>query len=540
MQDFLNWRTDPLLVDPEPLIPNTWLATNDIIESGQREKIFTANAQFQLYSFMIRKNDFVSGERILQSFPYILLDTNIVTVIRKHSLALAEKAHHYFLNSNYNKSIRIWQQKIISYLEEQQRIPFPLFRLFPSWERFFQGKQYIQFQSARGEGFQLPLFLTEDIAYLVGVIMGDGHLAEYFINIIDNSKEHIENLEKLLEENFQSNIEFFPQKNAQAWNINILGKWIVRFFNFLSGQPINERKYPSLCEPFLFQTDKVMRCAFWRGLMDADGSYKSTILFGSASRRLITDFETFLQQHNITFQNYQQEVFGGITYSVSILGRSRKDFTDLVGTAHPQKQAEIKTILARKINRFSPRPHTLLKEGFWKGQVLAFKEDKLLDGFFDYTKLPHISIRGLGGFLKTLRGTQTQKELAKNFRITQSLVSQYERNATAIPISFLKRFFIQTNYSFQRFFTENQKLTFQSTNSTCVLDTQPNDVLLTMLQGIQLNKNNYFFFIGKQNQLLKDYKKRFCNYFSLPIPKGRRFYNTVLYSFVKEFFHLKV
>ncbi len=179
MSDFLNWRTDPLLIDLKPLIQNSWLTANELIERGQQEKIFTRNDQLQLYSIMVRKVDFISRERILQSFPYILLDPEMISFIRKKSLALAEKAHHYFQGSKYIRSIKEWQKKIIAYLEEQQRLPFPLFRLFPFCEDFFQGKQFVQFQSSRGEGFQLPLFLTEDLAYLSGVIMGDGHLSEY-------------------------------------------------------------------------------------------------------------------------------------------------------------------------------------------------------------------------------------------------------------------------------------------------------------------------------------------------------------------------
>ncbi len=54
--------------------------------------------------------------------------------------------------------------------------------------------------------------------------MGDGHLANYFINIIDSSKEHTKNLTKLLEELFHSRTEFFAQQNANAWNVNLLGK----------------------------------------------------------------------------------------------------------------------------------------------------------------------------------------------------------------------------------------------------------------------------------------------------------------------------
>ncbi len=215
MQEFFTWRNDPLLVDSDPVKQNAWQTANDLLELSKNDSFLTSTGQLLLYPIMIRKIDFQTGERILQSFPYILLDNERTSSIRKQSLALAEKTHHYFQKSNYNRTILEWQKKIISYMEEQQRLPFPLFRLVPSWEKFFQNKQFVQFQSARGEAFQLPIYLDVKLAYLVGVIMGDGHLAEYFINIIDSSKEHIQNLKQMLEERFNSKTEFFEQSNAR-------------------------------------------------------------------------------------------------------------------------------------------------------------------------------------------------------------------------------------------------------------------------------------------------------------------------------------
>lgn len=309
MQEFLHWRTDPLLMDPEPLAQNTWFTANELLELGRRDSYTTQGKQLLLYSIMIRKIDFLTGERILQSFPYILLDNEHITKIRKQSLALAEKIQHYFQNSNYIRSILDWQKKIINYLIDQQWLPFPLFRLVDDWLDYFTDKEFIQFQSARGENFQLPLYLSEKLAYLMGVIMGDGHIAEYFINIIDSSKEHIENLAQMLVMLFNSKTEFFEQSNANAWNVNILGKWLVRFFNFLTGQPINERKYPALREPLIFQSNDLLRRNFWAGLMDADGSYKNVIGFGTASKQLRSDFSHYLNDYNIKHRFYEYTVF---------------------------------------------------------------------------------------------------------------------------------------------------------------------------------------------------------------------------------------
>ncbi|MHA1126277.1 MAG: LAGLIDADG family homing endonuclease, partial [Candidatus Heimdallarchaeota archaeon] len=386
----LNWQSDPLLIDSTPIVQNSWLTANDLLERNPKAIFASRSMQLELFKIMIRKIDFITGERILQSFPYIALDNKWLKIIRKKSLSLAEKAHFYFEGSNNNKTIRQWQKSIIKYIEDQYRLPFPLFRLVDNWEELYQDKEYVRFQSARGEVFQLPLYLNEDIAYLTGVIMGDGHLAEYFINIIDSSKEHVGNLTQTLAKIFNSKTEFFKQSNANAWNVNILGKWLVRFFNFLSGQPINARKYPALCEPLVFQENVHFRKAFWRGLMDADGSYTKVIGFGTASKRLLSDFSNYLTLNNIHFRPYTQTVFGGTTYSFTIAGESRKDFAKLIGTFHPKKNNELQLLLKKKVNRFSPRISTLEKRGFWKNQVIAFNKNKMLDQYFNFRLIPDL------------------------------------------------------------------------------------------------------------------------------------------------------
>ncbi|MGC9778227.1 MAG: hypothetical protein HZR80_03195 [Candidatus Heimdallarchaeota archaeon] len=330
-----------------------WFTANQILEKHQSEQYLLKNNQLHPYPILVRKIDFISGERPLQSFPYLVLDHAWIQKLRKRSLSIAEKVHYYFKGCNYNKSIRDWQKKIISYLENQQRLPFPLFRLVDDWESYFYEKLAVQFQSARGEAFQLPLYLTEDLAYISGVVMGDGHLADYFVNIIDYSKEHIELIAALLVELFQSKIEIFKQSNANAWNINILGKWIVRFFNFLSGQPINARKYPALREPLIFQKNDLFLKAFWRGVMDADVSYKTVISFSTASQRFLSDFSAYLSQHNIHCRFYTQSVFGGTSHSFTVAGESCKRFAKLIGTAHPQKQVELQLLLKKKVYQFS-------------------------------------------------------------------------------------------------------------------------------------------------------------------------------------------
>lgn len=540
MREFLNWRTDSLLVDPEPLLQNTWLTANELLELKRRDSFITTTGQLLLYPIIIRKVDFISGERILQSFPYILLDKEWITKIRKQSLALAEKTHHYFQKSNYNRSIREWQKKIINYLEEQQRLPFPVFRLTTKWLTFFAGKTSVKFQSARGEDFRFPLFQSKDLTYLTGVIMGDGHLAEYFVNIIDSSKEHIRYLTQLISKIFNSNTEFFKQSNANAWNVNVLGKWIVRFFNFLSGQPINSRKYPTLREPLIFQNSDIYRSVFWRGLMDADGSYKKNIGFGTASEKLLSDFSNYLAQHSIQHRFYTQTVLGGTTYSLVVAGQCRQQFAQLIETDHPIKKLELQALLDRKVYRFTENTSTLRKRGVWEGQVITVNQEKLQDGYFDLSFVSQLGIAKMGGIITTLRQKQnfSQKTIATKLNISQTLLSKYERNSLSIPINIIIKLLSIFFISLQTFLTPYKKLLLQSGISNCYIETQPSDSFLEILRGLQFKEKGCIMIHGHENEDINSYRQQISDYFSIDI-STLRFHNSVLNTFTRAFFTLR-
>ncbi|MHA1127151.1 MAG: hypothetical protein ACTSO7_17105, partial [Candidatus Heimdallarchaeota archaeon] len=166
MSDFLTWRTDPYLLDDKPIVKNKWLTANKLIERKVVSRIFLQTEILNLYSIMVRKIDFQSGERLLQRLPYVTLPQELALTLRKQSLKIAERAHHYFQDTAIDYSIKKWQQKIIDYTENQLRLPFPFFRLSDCWEEFIT-QEYIPFQSARGEHFQMPTRLTEDLAYFL-------------------------------------------------------------------------------------------------------------------------------------------------------------------------------------------------------------------------------------------------------------------------------------------------------------------------------------------------------------------------------------
>ncbi|MBN1330507.1 MAG: hypothetical protein JXA54_13615 [Candidatus Heimdallarchaeota archaeon] len=467
----------------------------------------------------------------MQGFPYILLEEDWCEKLRKQTLALAERAHHYFEGAITNFSIRSWQKKYIQYLEEQQRLPFPLFRLADDWHDYFQGKDFIRFQSARGEGFQLPLTFSEDLAYLLGVVMGDGHLADYFVNIIDSSKEHIENLARLLDKYFHSKLELFEQQNANAWNVNILGKWIVRFFNFLSSQPINERKYPYLCQPIITRNAPLLNNAFWRGIMDADGSYKTDMAFTTASKQLSLDLIDYLSKNHIACIYLEKDWNGNLSYFIRITGKERKKFSDLIGSNHPQKKIELVELLRKT----TPEKTIARKEhSDWTGKIIGYRKDRIVNGYFNFNLLKNIHVVNAGLLIKNIR-KDTKTLLEKKFSLPNGSISKYENNVVSIPLSILDSLIKYYKIDDVMLLLEKDNLyTFSNRKSKIKLPLKVSSEFSEILEGLQV-KNNYFLIIGIQNMTTDEYKKMIQKYFQIPISSSKRFNNSVLSLFVNTF-----
>ncbi|MCE7746506.1 MAG: hypothetical protein GPJ52_15365 [Candidatus Heimdallarchaeota archaeon] len=109
MPKFLNWQTDPILIDHTPTSKNQWLTANKLIDKQAQHTIFLQPNILNLFSIMLRKIDFQSGKRLLQSFPYVTLPDSLSNKLRKATLKLAERCHYYFQKTAIDNSIKKWQ-----------------------------------------------------------------------------------------------------------------------------------------------------------------------------------------------------------------------------------------------------------------------------------------------------------------------------------------------------------------------------------------------------------------------------------------------
>lgn len=542
MPNHRNWKTDPILFDRQPTPPSRWLTANNLLELGQLTKIFLPVSDEQLlnlYSIMIRKWDFCHGERLLQSMPYILLDAPWVKKVRKNSLALAERCYYYFDGSITNFSIKQWQQKVIKYTEQQRRIPFPMFRLANEWETFFEGKRRIWFQSARGEAFQIPVILSAELAYLLGVIMGDGHLSKYAVYLVDYSKEQIQQLAKKMQKLFGSNGLLYSQ-GKKIFNLCQKGKWLVRFVHFLTGQIIDGKKYQQMQEPQILKREEALRKAFWQGMMDSDGSYRGFISLCSSVKSILKDFCAFITDYGVGYGFYENRSPHGVSYYVAIKAKSRKRFIKIIkGSQHPLKQKELTALLAKtkgKVGRPKRKQGGELHPEARRFKVENIRADRVVQKngkeYFDFHLVTDLQVRELTDWLQKSLFQMTTKELARELIISRQRFRSYEKG-TAIPLYLVKKLLQIAAPSKELMpFLERHKVNYyQSGKTKAKLPLSPSKVLEQIVEGLELQ--GQYLFSKRREQ-----KQQVARLFDVPW-KRKKLSNSVVKKFLETFMQLK-
>ena len=115
--------------------------------------------------------------------------------------------------------------------------------------------------------------LSEDLAELLGILIGDGHLSDYQVSITTNSltdKQHAIFVAGLIKKLFKKDGTISFKKNQNAMDVVVSSKSLVEVLNGLGMQKGNKIKN-NLSVPSWIVLDCAYEKAFLRGLFDTDG-----------------------------------------------------------------------------------------------------------------------------------------------------------------------------------------------------------------------------------------------------------------------------
>jgi len=133
------------------------------------------------------------------------------------------------------------------------------------------------FCSTTGKATRLPKEINEDLAYLAGAILCDGHLRKDGYSVYYELTER--KLVKKFQEKIHNNFEIdrpikkinSRQGCKQRYIVRIDNKPIFRFFNFFFNMPRGKKADKTKIPEVIINTDKEIKSAFLEGVFDTDG-----------------------------------------------------------------------------------------------------------------------------------------------------------------------------------------------------------------------------------------------------------------------------
>lgn len=190
--------------------------------------------------------------------------------------------------------------------------------------------------------------ITEGQAFLLGWIIGDGHINKsYYCEITTPTKDEALLIKKVADKEFGLDVKISSYKDKNAFRVYLTGnerrnqlKWWLKGIKF---NPVGKNKY---VPRFIFKQSKKIIGSFLSGLFQADGSVglsgenksEAVISFGSVSQKLFNGVYELLPKVGIVGYRRKQSMKSsgfrtktGFIYQVGIYGWNILKFGEVAG-----------------------------------------------------------------------------------------------------------------------------------------------------------------------------------------------------------------
>lgn len=201
-------------------------------------------------------------------------------------------------------------------------------------------------QSSHLNQRDMPTVLTSDLAYLFGLLIGDGCLTRTESIIFSNVDLDI------LQFYFRSMSEYFevvPQKTGKCDYI-IRDRYLRKYFE-MCGLSISDSHNKQVPECIL-ATPKDIQASFISGLFDTDGGVEQNVIsYCSVSEKLIRQVQLMLLQFGIISRVRHKTAKSGLShYVLRISGKNIDLFNDKIGFKCARKTEKANKLVSKKHN----------------------------------------------------------------------------------------------------------------------------------------------------------------------------------------------
>lgn len=200
------------------------------------------------------------------------------------------------------------------------------------------------------KGLRFPLEMSSELAELVGIHFGDGHMTKrkhhgyrlhYSCNM--SEREYMHYITNKFEKLFNISLKLYERSDKSCFELYFLSKTLCIFFNEFLEVPYSPKK--DLRIPKMILKNKEYLISFLRGLFDTDGCVTLQRMgkYTYPLVKITTKDKLFAEQISSSFELLGIPCFvcrkqwnGDIGYDVVLRNKSAEQFFNIVGSNNPK------------------------------------------------------------------------------------------------------------------------------------------------------------------------------------------------------------
>lgn len=180
------------------------------------------------------------------------------------------------------------------------------------------------------KSIKIPKEIDEDLAYLAGALISDGHLSKEFIDFSCYEEGFKNSIKDRLLKKFGRFDSYYNDNRIYLCNL-----FAPYFFNRVFGIPIGKKSRIVEIPEAIFKSDNNVIASFIKGLFDGDGTCKSGLSYKTFSKKLAEGLAYLLGRIGI-YSYLRQDKEG---YRVSIPSPYYLKFKEVVGFGNIYKKS---------------------------------------------------------------------------------------------------------------------------------------------------------------------------------------------------------
>ena len=306
-----------------------------------------------------------------------------------------------------------------------------------------------------------PKKLTPELAELIGMVIGDGHLNKTKIEFHNQCKELRERYINLLKF-FNVGHRIFDSHTTTV--VQVTSRVLSRLFNEVFEIPFGKKSDKVIIPQLILKSGDNVLSSFLRGYFDCDGyvpKMKRDLELVTASKIMSEQLKLALLRFGITCFTKTKMINGVDYYRVLIRGSFVNNFAKHIGFFHPMKKTRLEKILnsnyientnvdiipegnlilrdLRRVLRASPKQHRFSGKDYWAYENNQYRVTrnwfKKIVGFYNqrYEKLS--SIKSQIDLLRKLANFDLKRYLSKLECLRKMMGVSYGNIASQIGMS---------------------------------------------------------------------------------------------------------